>query len=155
MAKKPRPDKGRPFTKGNTEWKKSSKEGRGRRPKYLDQAIVQAMQAMDVGDYSMADKIMVNFGEMLSERVSGKTVVPTTEEERQKDPDKDFKVVVGPVFTKASAQATIIGVAYLYAKPMERHEHHMRDDASGMHTPEEMRAAEKLVDEVLKKGQRG
>jgi len=147
MAKKPK--RGKPFEKGNKEWKKSSLEGRGRKPRYIEDAIANAMTAIDVGDGSLADAIMQGFAEMIRERTVGKVLVPPTAAELRDDPNAEPKLKMLPVTTKNAAAAITTGIAYLYGRPVEKVEHLGKDDLGSPLTPEQRAKASENVKKAL------
>lgn len=144
------------FKKGNKEQLKASREGRGAKPKYLEMAFKEMLQAYDCGQYNLADKALENIKDMLHERVPAIVkITPPTAEELAKDAKAKPKLEYGQHTTESARMATMRVIDGIWAKATENINHTITDDTKQNIPADVMQTAKEEVASMLKKGKRG
>lgn len=140
---------GKPFAKGNQEWQKQPRDNCGRKPRYIEGALKDAMQAIDMGQYSLADLVLRNFAEGLQERVAKNGIIMPTAQELSEDPNAQPKVGMVPVMTDTAARFTLEGVHQLHGEAPKKFEFQSKDDPGSPLSEAEKKAGTAIVSQVL------
>jgi hypothetical protein len=131
------------FQKGNKEQAKRKTCAGGRRPRFVDAALKEAMRAIDWGDTTFADQVVLNMAEMAMERKGVLTLAVKVGEDGK-------ETIVKKVVQHATEAAQKVNLRLFNGLYPETINHSISDEKSSTLSEAELNKARQEVKAALK-----